>query len=54
MTSVRKRPLLIMGISLILGMTCKVGISQAAEGDAPEEVLQSIVVTGTLIKQTVT
>jgi iron complex outermembrane recepter protein len=53
MTSENKRPLLILGTSLILGMTCRAAMSQAAaESQAPpEEQLQSIVVTGTLIKQ---
>lgn len=51
MTSVKKRPLLIASTSLILGLAGKGGIAQAAEGDAPAEEIQSVVVTGTLIKQ---
>ncbi|MEJ0038850.1 MAG: Plug domain-containing protein [Gammaproteobacteria bacterium] len=51
MISVNKKPLLIVGTSLVLGMAGKVGISQAAEGEASVDEIQSVVVTGTLIKQ---
>ena len=54
MTSVTKPSFLVMGTSLILGMT-RVAVSQtAAPAEAPapaDDTLQQIVVTGTLIKQ---
>src|SRR5689334_8426699 len=53
MTSVKKPSFLIMGTSLILGMTKMAAAQNApAETAAPaEEEVQQVVVTGTLIKQ---
>ncbi len=51
MRSTRKSPLLVVGTTLVLGMTGEAGTAQAAESDASGDELEAVVVTGSLIKQ---